>query len=764
MAEPGESTHIGIPTPALNQGGPVRTRLSVIAALALVSSTTAAQQKRPMDFLDVQLLRSAGSLAVSPDGRWVLYALTTPDWKEARSTTDVWLVSAERGVSSARQLTFTKDKSEGSPAWSSDGSFFVFSSNRDAPTNATSQNQLYVMRPDGGESRRITDAKDGVANFAFTRDGRWLIYAAGRAEDRQLWMLPVAGIDSVPAVALTTHSTPIGTWELSDDGKRVFFLAPDSVDKDDRERRDKKFTATVRNQPMAPNSFWTIEIATKQEKRLTNDASFSASSFTVSNDGRWAGVRGIKNDRYARNITEEGINGDLWLVNLTSGQVERLTTNVDIGEGNLSFAPDGRTIAFTAPNDFKYFRDTRVFVRGIEGAGSPWREIGDGYDGDITIGWWSDDSKTIYFNDGVRATNQLMSIDVASGKVAQVTNEKASLSVARDEQSKRMLITYADPQTPSSHFIVSNPAELGDRSKWTRLTNPNPQVAALALGDAEEITWKSKDGKMVGGVLVKPVGYTAGQKYPLIVAIHGGPAGADVLGFNGGYGAQIYAGDGYAVLMPNYRGSTNYGEQHRMDIVGDYFKKGYEDIITGVDHLIAQGIVDGTKMGALGWSAGGHWSNWILVSTDRFKAISSGAGTTNWISMFAQSDVQRNRQEYLGGKLPYEDFEPYWKQSPIRYIKNAKTPTMIHVVDGDPRVPRPQSEELHMALKKLGVPTEFFVYPGNTHGIPDPRNRLLKSVAEKAWMDKWILGKGDFRWRDVLKTLEDRASSVSTMQ
>ncbi len=236
-----------------------------------------------------------------------------------------------------------------------------------------------------------------------------------------------------------------------------------------------------------------------------------------------------------------------------------------------------------------------------------------------------------------------------------------------------------------------------------------------------------------------------------------------MLGFNGGYGSQVYAGAGYAVLMPNYRGSTNYGVKHKTDIVGNYFQKGYEDIMTGVDHLIAQGIVDGSKMGALGWSAGGHWSNWILTHTDRFKAISSGAGTSNWISMYAQSDVQRNRQFYLGDKLPYDDFDAYWVQSPLKYIKNAKTPTMIHVVEGDPRVPSPQSVELHMALKQLGIPTELYMYPGNTHGITDPRNQLVKSVSEMAWMDYYVRGMGKkFAWRDVLKTLEEETAKPVT--
>ena len=181
--------------------------------------------------------------------------------------------------------------------------------------------------------------------------------------------------------------------------------------------------------------------------------------------------------------------------------------------------------------------------------------------------------------------------------------------------------------------------------------------------------------------------------------------------------------------------------------------------MTGVDYLISQGIVDSTKMGVLGWSAGGHWSNWILTHTNRFKAISTGAGTSNWISMYAESDMQRVRQFYLGNKLPYDDFEAYWNQSPLKYIKNARTPTMIHVVEGDPRVPRPQSEELFMALKRLGVPTEMFVYPGSTHGIPDPRNQLVKSVAEFAWMDYWVRGSGrKFSWRDVLRSLDPQGS------
>lgn len=732
--------------------------LSIVLATVVAASALDAQATRPWTFLDQQLLNQVGGTELSPDGRSMLYTLSVPSWKDAKRFTDVYVVSTDQGPESARRLTFTKDKNENSPHWSRDGRFFVFASNRDTPDNGREQ-QLYLMRPDGGEAQRITDFKDGVGQHQFTRDGRWLVFGAGKSDEQQLWALPVAGIDTAKAVQVTKHSTPVGNWQLSHDGTRAFFLTPDSVDRDEKSRRDKQFTVNIRNAPLPPQSLWLVDLTTRQPKRLTSDASYSVNNFTASRDGRWVGFSAIKNERYARNITEQGINGDLYLLSTESGDVERLTNNSDIGEGGFSFSPDGEWIAFSAPNDFTYFRDNKLYLRRRADKGGQLRKLGAGYDGDVGVGWWSEDGKTIYFTDGVRATMQLLALDIATDKVRQVTNEKAVVSAERDEESGRILINYSDPKTPGNLYMVTSVSDVANRGAWKQITDPNPQVSNYTLGDAEEITWKSTDGRSIGGVLLKPVGFQSGRKYPLIVAIHGGPAGADVLRFNGGYGSQAYANQGYVVLMPNYRGSTNYGEKHKLDIVGDYFKKGYEDIMTGVDHLIAQGMVHPDSMGALGWSAGGHWSNWILTHTDRFKAISSGAGTSNWVSMYAQSDVQRNRQNYLGGKLPYDDHEAYWNQSPLKYIRNAKTPTMIHVVDGDPRVPRPQSDELHMALKKIGVPTEYFVYPGNSHGIPDPRNQLVKSVAEMSWMEKWIRGKGDFQWQQVLKTLEASAET-----
>ena len=760
--------------------------LALVLAPAWLTAQTGAA--RPMTWLDVQNMRQVGAPVPSPDGRSVLYTLSVPDWKEARRETDIYVVSTQQGLSSAKRLTFSGDKNETSPAWSRDGQYFVFLSDRDAaPTPAAAGRgstlpttgpgmpylppgvgggmggptyQLYMMRPDGGESRKITDAKEGgVTSFAFSKDGKWLVYRTGRATQEQLYTLPVATIaagDSAKATQLTKQLAGVGLWKFSPDSKRIYFVAPDTADPDARLRLESKFDVRIRNMEVPAASLWSLDLETKRATRLTHDASYSVGDLTISPDSRWIAFHGLSSNRYQQNILEQMSFADLYLLDTSSGQVERLTKNSEIPESTPVFSPDSRTIAFSAPDDFIMRRNTRAYVRDVATRGAPFKKLGGDFDGHVSVGFWSKDGATIFFNEGIKATDQVLALDVATNKVRQLTNEKASLRASQDEDTDRIFVTRSDPKTPPTLFTIPSASSLADRASWTQLTDANAWTRGLALGDAEEITWKGLDGTPVGGVLVKPVGYQVGKRYPLIVAIHGGPQAADVLSFNGGYGSQVYAGAGYAVLMPNYRNSTNYGQKFEIESQGDYFTKGYQDIMAGVDHLIATGLVDSTQMGVLGWSAGGHWSNWILTHTNRFKAISTGAGVYNWISMYGESDTQRGRQWYLGDKMYWDDMEHWWKQSPAAYIKNAKTPTMIHVVEGDPRVPRPESEGLYMALQRLGVPTEFYVYPGGTHGIPDPRNALLKSTAEMAWMDYWVRNSGHkFAWRDVLKTVEE---------
>jgi len=759
-------THSVHPRPGSGRGSVLLTLglgLTLTAA-AVMPPPAAAQQSadqdlRPMTFLDVQHLRSWGSPAPSPDGRYVLHTVTKPDWEADRIQTDLYLVPVAQGAEGARRLTFTEEHDETSPAWGPDGSFFVFLSNR----GESNRNQLFLMRTDGGEAQRLTNVSDGVSNYAFSPDGSWLVFRSGPSGKQQLHRLPVHGeagqswIEPDSHEAVTSHEAGVLSWEWDPDGRHIYFIGPDEVDTLNDQRLEKGFSVTIQNQETPLASLHVVEATTGETRRVAGDPAYTVSGFSISPDGRWVGYSGISSERYHRNITEQGLHADLYLLETASGEIERLTVSHETGLGGPFFSPDGRWIAFSAPEDITRYSmaNRRLHVREVTDRGGDWRILGTGFDGHVGASFWSEDGRTVYFNEGIRATRQLMALDIDTDEVRQVTTEDAALTVSRDDDTGMLLINYQDPRTPSTLFTAPSTETLGNRSAWTQLTDVNPQVREFALGDAREITWTSTDGVEVGGVLTLPVGYDPGQRVPLIVAIHGGPASADVLSFNGGYGAQIYAGDGYAVLKPNYRGSTNYGEAFRTGIVGNYFPPGYEDIMAGVDHLIAEGIVDGDRMGSLGWSAGGHWSNWILVNTDRFSAISSGAGTMNWISMYAQSDVQRNRQYYLGNELPYFDFDAYWDQSPLKYIANASTPTMVHVVEGDPRVPSAQSLELHMALRQLGVPTELFLYPGQTHGITQRRNRLLKSVSEKAWMDHYVRGIGEgFQWEQVLSTLE----------
>jgi dipeptidyl aminopeptidase/acylaminoacyl peptidase len=729
----------------------------VVAVLALALAVAAQQKpfaspssaqgkpeasKRAMTFMDVMEMRSVGSGSISPDGKWVIYAVSIPQWKAGRRYTDIFIAAAD-GASPPRQMTYTQEKNETSPEWARDSRSFAFLSDREGA------NQLYWMRADGGEARKVSDAKDGVNAFGFSRDGKWLAFSAGKAEERQLWLVDL-GKDDAPA-QLTKHATPIGNWEWSPDSARIFFISPDSVDKDDQKRREMKFDVRIVDPPRPPDHLWSVTIADKSEKRWTSGDAYAVGPFSLSEDAKLLAFQSRTTNRYAGGL--DANESEIYLLTLGSGDIRRITDN-KVGEGGVRISPDGKWLVYGAPDEYTYMRNTKYYVVSTSG-GAARKLLGD-WDHSVSTPFWSGDSKAIYFTEGIGADQHWFAVTAADGKLTQLTRERGAMGGAFDRDTGMFLFNFTDPAQPGDYY-VARPETIGQRSRWARVSLANPQVAGFQLGEYETVTWKSTDGRMVEGVLVKPVGYEAGKRYPLIVQLHGGPAAASMNSFSGGHGTytHIFAANGYAVLQPNYRGSDNYGEKFRMEISGDYFRQAYDDIIAGVDHLIARGMVDPDKLGMMGWSAGGHWSNWTLTHTDRFKAISTGAGAMNWISMYAQTDVQTPREFYFKGK-PWENWDHYVEVSPLRYIQNAKTPTLIHVCNGDPRVPKPQSDELHMALKKLGVPVEYIVYPQNTHGITDPRYQMVKMVSEFQWFEKWIKGKPDwFHWKSLLATLEE---------
>ncbi len=246
---------------------PVAARLAASGTLlVLTASSLWAQGKRPMAWIDAQRLRSVAGTALSPDGTQMLYALTTPDWKEATTQSDLYIVRTDRGLESTRQLTFTTAKNESSPRWAPAGGWFVFSSNREGPAGDTKQ-QLFMMRADGGEARRITTAKEGVSTFAFSKDGQWLVYRSGKAGEEQLYALAMASldrgtlVDSLTPTPLTQHPTGVGSWELAPDSRRIYFITADTVDADEKARVEKKFTVDVRNAATSVNSLWMIDLA-----------------------------------------------------------------------------------------------------------------------------------------------------------------------------------------------------------------------------------------------------------------------------------------------------------------------------------------------------------------------------------------------------------------------------------------------------------------------------------------------------------------------
>jgi Tol biopolymer transport system component len=326
-------------------------RLTSVAVLSLTFAAPAWAQapetdgQRPMTFLDMQHFRNAGSPAPSPDGQWLLYTVSTPDWEEARSQSDIYLVSLREGVSSTRQLTFTTEKNESSPRGrgTAASSRSCRTETRRATATRTSSTSCAPMaaRPGASPTRKRACRTSRSAS-----DGRWLVYRSGRSGEQQLYRLPVEGIETAAAEQITRQTAGVEQWQWAPDSRRIYFIASDSLDEDERLRREKRFTVDIRNTETPPGQSLGGRLDPVRATRLTQNADITVSGLTISEDGRWIGFPRHVRERYRRNITEQNINADLYLLEVATGQVERLTDNDEVGESGPYFSPDGRWVAF----------------------------------------------------------------------------------------------------------------------------------------------------------------------------------------------------------------------------------------------------------------------------------------------------------------------------------------------------------------------------------------------------------------------------------
>ncbi|MBK5255801.1 MAG: S9 family peptidase, partial [Vicinamibacteria bacterium] len=352
---------------------------------------------------------------------------------------------------------------------------------------------------------------------------------------------------------------------------------------------------------------------------------------------------------------------------------------------------------------------------------------------------WSRDGTSILFTATVGVEGRLFSVPAMGGTPRELIRGAFMVGApALAPNAAQLIYLRQDPLSPNDVYLQNvdaSSAPLGAPAK--RLTTLNPSLGDYSLSMTEVVRWKARDGRQIEGLLHRPKG-SSGKKLPLVVHVHGGPSGAYTMSFPVSMNNyhHILTGRGYAVLQPNFRGSTGYGDAFQRLNVKDWGKGDFQDIMSGVDHLVEQGIADPDRMALHGWSYGGYMCAWSITQTTRFKAASCGAALTNLVSMYGTNDIPSTLDDYFGG-APYADMDGYWQASAMAHVRRVKTPTLILHGQADERVPLGQGQELYLALRKLRVPVEFVTYPREPHGFREPNHQIDKIERELAWFEKW---------------------------
>ncbi|UCE60800.1 MAG: S9 family peptidase [Phycisphaerales bacterium] len=670
--------------------------LVVFSAAALADDAPVRDHDiEPEDYFKVGLITSS---VASPDGELVAYTELRWNPPKGGRKTDLWVVDA--ATKQNKRLTFERGNDR-SPTWSPDGQYIYFSGSRKRAEETkppyNGKRQVWRISPAGGDLLAITREKDGVSDFELSSDGSTVYYTTSKEEVDEEWEnLRSKYSDLEYGHGVTEFSQvfklDLATWHK----EKVLYDKRVIGEMDVSPDQGRIAMITKPDETLLTNEGWSrvdvYDVATKETTVLTPDGwrDDHPSPYGWVNGLDWSADGNV----LAFGVGYDGYPSEVYVMEWPDGKaslrkLER-PSRVSLNEGTLHWRGSSRDLCLSGDERAR----TRVYC---------FESVANGQQGDFTT--------------------------IADGDIA-------THAFSFPKSGDPLVITISTTTHPRDVFLVPKPDE------YVRLTRVNPQVDTWKLPQISIVSWKGANGDEVEGILELPYDYKPGKPLPMVVELHGGPTTSTLYRLRLWiYGRALMPAKGYALLSPNYHGSTGYGDDFMTALIGRENDIEVEDILTGVDAMIERGIADPDRLGVMGWSNGGFLTNSVITQSDRFKAASSGAGVLDMVIQWGTEDTPGHVVNYMQG-LPWDAADAYRKASPIYDLHKVCTPTIIHVGGADARVPAAHSRGLYRALRHyLNVPVELVVYPGEGHGLTKYQSRLAKMEWDLAWFDRYLLGR-----------------------
>jgi dipeptidyl aminopeptidase/acylaminoacyl peptidase len=613
----------------------------------------------------------------------------------------------------------------GSPVIAPDGRRVAFTIRETNWDDNAYETELW-LGDTSGPARQLTNASKSSMQPAWSPDGASLAFVSDRDGKRQLYRIAVAGGE---AEKLTTGEDGVSNFAWSPKGDRIAFTMSDAVTAVMKEREKQWGDIRIEDEDQHYTHLHVLDLASKAVTRLT-EGTFVVGSFDWSPDGTR-----IAFDHRITSDPGDGVSADISVVTVATGARAALVTQAG-PDSNPQWSPDGSQIAFSSAmsKPFYFYQNGEIAV--VTPGKNDIRSLTDGFDESPGLVAWT--RAGIFMSASQRTWSYLFHLDPAT--------KKTTRHAVRDQWIGSSFSLTPDGATVA--FIGSGPTDFPDvyiapvkTMVATKISDTAAQISSWPKHARETIRWKSQDGAEIEGVLHKPADFQAGRRYPLLVVIHGGPTGVSrpvPYGQVGYYPVDAYLAKGALVLEPNYRGSAGYGEQFRSLNVRNLGIGDAWDVLSGIDALVQQGLVDKDRVGSMGWSQGGYISAFLTTRhADRFKAISVGAGISDWMTYYVNTDIHPFTRQYLKA-TPWDDPKIYADTSPMTYIKQARTPTLIQHGENDLRVPIPNAFQLYQGLRDQNVPVQLAIFKGFGHGLTKPKANRGAMQQNLDWFAKYI--------------------------